>query len=115
MPPYMSTDFRASCPCHIRGRSSHRVSASQGAAANIAGRPHSFVYLHQKPQDIVVLSINPVTKPQRRTPKTAMILFFATQDTGQDNRQVIVLFIKTRYNGPESEEIAWNAMYRLLR
>ena len=30
MPPYMSTDFRASCPCHIRGRSSHRVSASRG-------------------------------------------------------------------------------------
>ena len=40
---------------------------------------------------------------------------FAEHETGQDNRQVIVLFIKTFYNGSESEEIAWNAMYRLLR
>ena len=40
---------------------------------------------------------------------------FAEHETVQDNRQVIVLFIKTFYNGSESEEIAWNAMYRLLR
>ena len=40
---------------------------------------------------------------------------FAEHETGQDNKQVIVLFIKTFYNGSESEGIAWNAMYRPLR
>ena len=39
---------------------------------------------------------------------------FAEHETGQDNKQVIVLFIKTFYNGSESEEIAWNAMCRPL-
>ena len=40
---------------------------------------------------------------------------FAEHETGQDNKQVIVLFIKIFYNGSESEEIAWKAMYRPLR
>lgn len=53
--------------------------------------------------------------PYKIQSKITYKMDFAEHETGQDNRQVIVLFIKTRYNGPESEEIAWNAMYRPLR
>ena len=62
-----------------------------------------------------IIDYFPDFSPGKIQSKITCRMEFAEHETGQDNKQVIALFIKTFYNGSESEGIAWNAMYRPLR